>query len=97
MYYLRKIFVLSFFSTGSLAAFDVGVSCDAGRYVCNFTYYISLGQCSQNQQLYTLFVHVPPFECIAQDAQLEVIQALLTELTNCLRDGWEEENVSELK
>ena len=82
--------ILSFYLyLGKLASFDVAVSCDAGRYVCNFTYYISIGKCTHHQRLYCLFVHVPPFECIPEEVQLEVLQAVLTEVTLCLHEHCE--------
>ena len=68
------------------------VSQDPGRFVCNYTYCLSLDQCQsandalkKNEQEYTkqiegchsLFLHVTPFDEISEDDQLRFIVNLL--------------------
>jgi hypothetical protein len=61
---------------------DVRVSQDAGRYVCNFTYYLSLLHTQKLRQrhgrpLHTLFLHVPPAEVVPLPRQLHLLLDLL--------------------
>ncbi|KAL3817812.1 hypothetical protein ACHAXA_002679 [Cyclostephanos tholiformis] len=70
----------------------VMVSADPGRFVCNYTYYLSLNRCrTMNDDLrgtmlhdaggsrdatprwHALFVHVPPFDVIPEQRQLDFI------------------------
>lgn len=68
------------------------VSQDPGRFVCNYTYCLSLDQCqtandalersrqqSTNQfvECYSLFLHVTPFAVISKDKQISFIYNLL--------------------
>ena len=64
----------------------VSLSGDAGLFVCNYTYYMSLkmAQAQRAQQWHTLFVHVPPFEVIPADAQLRFAANLLDVLAAAL-------------
>lgn len=57
----------------------VELSQDAGRFLCNYLYYISLTSCAQ-KNWHSLFVHVPPFNVIPKDTQLDFIHALLKEI-----------------
>ena len=57
------------------------VSQDPGRFVCNYTYCLSLDQCrlaneSANVGCHSLFLHVPSFDVIAEDDQLKFIICL---------------------
>ncbi|KAL4857493.1 Glycosyltransferase family protein 64 protein C5 [Chlorella vulgaris] len=61
---------------------DARVSQDAGRYVCNFTYYLSLLHTQKLRQrhgrpLHTLFLHVPPAEVVPLPRQLHLLLDLL--------------------
>mmetsp|Transcript_42215 Transcript_42215/g.68478 ORF Transcript_42215/g.68478 Transcript_42215/m.68478 type:complete len:245 (+) Transcript_42215:56-790(+) len=56
--------------------FNVEVSDDAGKFVCNFTYYHSLCM-SQQTRGHSLFVHVPLFTTIEADVQFLFIRSLL--------------------
>jgi pyroglutamyl-peptidase len=58
------------------AGFDVGVSSDAGRFVCNWVYYNSLRCAARNGSL-ALFVHVPAAETVPMERQLQFFSALL--------------------
>ena len=60
----------------------VEISEDCGRFVCNETYYRTLnfieksGLQSRGRALPALFVHIPPFESISEDQQLELFSEL---------------------
>lgn len=62
------------------ARYNVRLSTDPGRYVCNWTYFVSLLDCRAAGcgRWHSLFVHVPPFSCIDREVQLEFVVALLT-------------------
>ncbi|KAL4451204.1 hypothetical protein ABPG77_009276 [Micractinium sp. CCAP 211/92] len=69
---------------------NVAVSRDAGRFVCNFTYYLSLLHSQTARQLrgaplHALFVHVPPTTVAPLDQQfaflLDVLAAVAAALT----------------
>jgi pyroglutamyl-peptidase len=65
----------------------VVLSTDPGRFVCNYTYYLSLDQCKARNEttvdeqmkpcFYALFLHVPPFRVAPEEVQLQVIVQLL--------------------
>jgi pyroglutamyl-peptidase len=57
------------------SGFDVGVSADAGRFVCNWVYYNSL-RLAEAKGACSLFVHVPPHEAQPLDTQLRFFAAL---------------------
>ncbi len=60
----------------------VEISEDCGRFVCNETYYRTLnfieknGLQSRGRALPALFVHIPPFESIPEEQQLEIFSEL---------------------
>ncbi|XP_006356428.1 pyrrolidone-carboxylate peptidase 1 [Solanum tuberosum] len=56
--------------------FDVTMSDDAGRFVCNYVYYHSL-RFAEEKGHKCLFVHVPTFNRVNQEKQMEFIAALL--------------------
>lgn len=56
--------------------FDVAVSHDAGRFVCNWVYYHSL-RLAERTGNNALFVHVPPSSCQSIDCQLSFFRALV--------------------
>ncbi|GFY91565.1 peptidase C15, pyroglutamyl peptidase I-like protein [Actinidia rufa] len=56
--------------------FDVTVSDDAGRFVCNYVYYHSL-RFAQLRGHKSLFVHVPLFSRIDEETQMQFAAALL--------------------
>jgi pyroglutamyl-peptidase len=71
----------------------VCISNDPGRFVCNYTYCISLDKClssGENKEgdietkYHSLFVHVPPFKVIPEDDQyvfvLEIIKKIQQQL-----------------
>ncbi len=72
---------------GNLAAalqkYNVLVSKDAGRYVCNYSYFVSLEEASQREGIFPLFVHVPLFSKVSKERQLEFLGALFQELAMC--------------
>jgi pyrrolidone-carboxylate peptidase len=58
------------------------LSKDCGLFVCNYTFYSSLRQCSLHAKgrpstWYSLFVHVPPFSIISADKQIRFAANLL--------------------
>lgn len=57
-------------------AYDVMVSGDAGRFVCNYVYYHSLRFAEQKGNK-SLFVHVPLFSRIDQETQMQFTASLL--------------------
>jgi pyroglutamyl-peptidase len=63
--------------------FDVQVSHDAGRYVCNYTYFSSLKTFEGRRSgLYSLFVHVPSFHAIDAQTQNDFVAALFDALAS---------------
>ncbi|CAN1151190.1 Pyrrolidone-carboxylate peptidase [Linum perenne] len=56
--------------------FDVTISDDAGRYVCNYVYYHSLKFAQQNGHK-SLFVHVPLFSRINEETQMEFVASVV--------------------
>lgn len=54
----------------------VGISRDAGRFVCNWVYFNSLKH-SQRANTHALFVHVPPTFIVPIDRQVQFIAAVL--------------------
>lgn len=56
--------------------FDVDVSYDAGRFVCNWIYYNSLKLAEQNES-HALFVHVPSTAVVPLTEQVRFVAALL--------------------
>ncbi|KAH0669042.1 hypothetical protein KY289_023535 [Solanum tuberosum] len=56
--------------------FDVTMSDDAGRFVCNYVYYHSL-RFAEEKGHKCLFVHVPTFNRVNQEKQMEFVAALL--------------------
>ena len=76
---------------------DVKLSRDAGRFVCNYTYCLSLDTSTTTTQedhengeeqttYYSLFIHVPPFSVVNEDRQydfiLRVIDAIGLQVSN---------------
>jgi pyroglutamyl-peptidase len=70
-------------------SYDVSVSEDAGRFLCNYVYARSLDECRRaaaEQEgggggcAHALFVHVPPFEVMPEEAQREAVVDLILEL-----------------
>ncbi|RDX93248.1 pcp, partial [Mucuna pruriens] len=57
-------------------AYDVMVSSDAGRFVCNYVYYQSLRFAEQKGNK-SLFVHVPLFSRINEETQMQFTASLL--------------------
>ena len=59
----------------------IQMSGDAGRFVCNTTYYTSLYHAQQSQTnhntVHALFVHVPPFQTIPNEDQLSILCHLM--------------------
>lgn len=56
--------------------FDVAISSDAGRFVCNWVYYNSL-KLAKHNSADALFVHVPPESAVPIAHQVQFIAALL--------------------
>lgn len=68
---------------------NVAVSRDAGRFVCNYTYYLSLLHCCTARQrhgapLHALFVHVPPAAVVPLQQQFEFLLAVLAAVAAAL-------------
>jgi len=61
------------------------VSKDPGRFVCNYTYCVSLDRChsanmcnnGEEDMFHSLFIHVPPFEVVSEDRQLDFILKIM--------------------
>ncbi|KAJ4960735.1 hypothetical protein NE237_020645 [Protea cynaroides] len=56
--------------------YDVAMSDDAGRFVCNYVYYRSLRYAEQKGHK-SLFVHVPLFSRIDEDTQMKFAASIL--------------------
>ncbi|CAB4264351.1 unnamed protein product [Prunus armeniaca] len=56
--------------------YDVAISDDAGRFVCNYVYYHSL-RFGEEKGHKSLFVHVPLFSRIDEDTQMHFVASLL--------------------
>ncbi|XP_039154677.1 pyrrolidone-carboxylate peptidase 1-like [Eucalyptus grandis] len=56
--------------------YDVTLSDNAGRFVCNYVYYHSL-RLAEHRGSRSLFVHVPPFSRIDEDTQMNFVASLL--------------------
>ncbi|KAK3416791.1 pyrrolidone-carboxylate peptidase isoform X2 [Eucalyptus grandis] len=56
--------------------YDVTLSNNAGRFVCNYVYYHSLRLAEQRGSR-SLFVHVPPFSRIDEETQMNFVASLL--------------------
>ncbi|XP_061366259.1 uncharacterized protein LOC133309493 [Gastrolobium bilobum] len=61
--------------------YDVMMSDDAGRFVCNYVYYHSLRFAEQNG-IKSLFVHVPLFMTINEETQMQFAASLLEVLAS---------------
>ena len=61
--------------------FDVEISTDAGRFVCNWVYYNSLKMSNQCGSC-ALFVHVPPVSIVPVEEQLAFITALMNTIAS---------------
>jgi hypothetical protein len=64
---------------------EVQPSLDAGRFVCNLTYYLSLlhsqlGRERDGRPLHSLFLHVPPAEVVPLHRQLHLLLDLMHEV-----------------
>lgn len=53
----------------------IEVSSDAGRFLCNYIFFSSL-----QRKRKSIFVHVPPFEAIPFDVQLEMLVEIIREI-----------------
>lgn len=68
---------------------DVSVSLDAGRFVCNLTYYLSLLHSQKERQrkrvpLHALFVHVPPLAAVPLEQQYSFLLDVLAGVASML-------------
>eukprot|EP01026_Neomeris_dumetosa_P077756 TRINITY_DN8398_c0_g1_i5.p1 TRINITY_DN8398_c0_g1~~TRINITY_DN8398_c0_g1_i5.p1 ORF type:complete len:236 (-),score=34.66 TRINITY_DN8398_c0_g1_i5:170-877(-) len=71
-----------------LKGFDINLSDDAGKFVCNWTYYLSLTDSLQFPgKWHSLFVHVPSLEKESLEEQKVVLTALVQEI--CILLGYE--------
>lgn len=61
--------------------YDVVVSDDAGRFVCNYVYYHSL-RFAETNGIKSLFVHVPLFFTIDEEKQMQFAASLLEKLAS---------------
>lgn len=68
------------------AGFHVSISQDAGLYLCNFLYYMSLSCAAMkaHSTLQSLFVHVPKFDSISLEDQLLFMVATMNAITSVL-------------
>jgi pyroglutamyl-peptidase len=62
------------------SGFDVGVSSDAGRFVCNWVYYNSL-RLAEPKGACALFVHVPPHASQPLETQLRFFATLVEKIS----------------
>jgi len=64
--------------------YEVVISTDPGRFICNWIYYQSL-HFSQLNETKSLFIHVPDFSVIPFETQLAFIKELLATIVDCLQ------------
>jgi len=72
--------------------FDVFISGDAGRFLCNYIYWESLNKLTTAEEvpiavdcnLHALFVHVPSFDCISKDVQVAFVMELIETISECI-------------
>lgn len=73
--------------------FDVVLSGDAGRFVCNYIYYTSLTMIEEvfrgddtnsDNHVHCLFVHVPKFDAIVEDVQFAFSKELLNAISETI-------------
>ncbi|EFJ31126.1 hypothetical protein SELMODRAFT_169592 [Selaginella moellendorffii] len=64
--------------------FEVTLSDDAGRFVCNYVYYQSLRHARANGTV-CIFVHVPLFSRIEEDVQMQFVASLMEVLAQELQ------------
>ena len=78
--------------------FDVGLSGDAGRFVCNYIYWSSLQKVQEEAvknndnstsedgdvDIHVMFVHVPKFEDISKETQIEFSMELLDSIKEAI-------------
>ncbi|GBG83843.1 hypothetical protein CBR_g37642 [Chara braunii] len=62
--------------------FDVALSDDAGRFVCNYVYYQSLRHAEANGNM-SVFIHVPTFAVVSKEQQFWFVENVLELLANC--------------
>ncbi|XP_012729082.2 pyroglutamyl-peptidase 1 [Fundulus heteroclitus] len=80
--------------SGSNIGITVSVSKDAGRYLCDYTYYTSLHQ----GQGRSAFVHVPPLGAPYSSGELgRGLQAVIKEMLSLLEAGYTEEELKDNK
>jgi len=63
---------------------NVQISSDAGRFVCNYVYYLSLKLTQSYVQTDSLFLHVPPSDVIPVHDQVRFILELLAAIASCI-------------
>jgi pyroglutamyl-peptidase len=61
----------------SFPAIESKVSTDPGRFVCNYLYYTSLSKLQGRLAEASLFLHIPPFDKIPKEIQLEYLAEVL--------------------
>jgi pyroglutamyl-peptidase len=66
--------------------YPVKVSQDAGRFLCNYIYYHSLHTSNKNQTD-SLFLHVPPFEIVPNERQIEFVRSLIQKIGRIYLEG----------
>lgn len=74
------------------AGHDARPSTDAGRFVCNYTYYLSLLHSQtlrqwQRRPVHALFLHVPPLEVAPLASQFACLLELLQGIAHQLAPG----------
>jgi pyroglutamyl-peptidase len=75
--------------------FDVCISGDAGRFICNYIYWESLNKIAAKSsnngggipvdcKVHALFVHVPDFDCISKDVQIDFLMELVNSVSESI-------------
>mmetsp|Transcript_5716 Transcript_5716/g.10827 ORF Transcript_5716/g.10827 Transcript_5716/m.10827 type:complete len:291 (+) Transcript_5716:1819-2691(+) len=81
--------------------FDVFISGDAGRFLCNYIYWESLNKLTADASttttngagispapvrcnVHVLFVHVPTFDCISKDVQVNFVMELIESISESI-------------
>ena len=65
----------------------IDVSVDPGRFVCNYTYFLSTQYSRDRSGIKSIFVHVPPFHAENEEIQLKFLASLLVTLQKIINDS----------
>jgi pyroglutamyl-peptidase len=59
---------------------DVVISTNPGRYLCNYIFFKSLHFAKKEDNVFSLFIHVPPFHVISLENQIKLLDQIFDSL-----------------